>query len=166
MKYAKKATVEFAKHIGKEECLEPVDQLIINEGCIDQNINFNGDELVLNMDCVEGKIALLEKRHCNKSMDSAFIAEDLNGASQQIVFVEYRFNYVNLSNVKKQDLFGKVTGSTLALNNPTNIHPNYYYVFNSNVKQQARSRFNRMNPAMPQHHIAVDMFDIKNLFFD
>jgi hypothetical protein len=165
MKYAKEATEKYARLINKIECLEPVGQLVINEGCIDQNINFNGDELVLNMDCVEGKIASRERRDPNKSMDSAFIAEDSSGTKQEIVFVEYRFNYENLSNIKKQDLFGKVNGSTAALNYPDNIHSNYYYVFNSNMKQQAKNRFNRMNPAMPQHHVAVDMYDIKNLFF-
>ncbi len=99
-------------------------------------------------------------------MDSAFIIEDINGTNHEIVFVEYRFNYENLSNLKKQDLFGKVVGSKAALNQPSNIHSNYYFVFNSGLKQQAKNRFNRMNPAMPQHYVAADMHDIKNLFFN
>ncbi|HTI57426.1 hypothetical protein [Mucilaginibacter sp.] len=166
MKYSKQATENFAKQIHKEECLESINQLIIDEGCVDQNLNFLGDEVVLNMDCVEGKVASIEKRSPVKSMDSAFVAEDISGTSQEIVFVEYRFNYKNLSNLKKQDLFGKVVGSTSTLNQPSNIHGNYYFIFNSNLKQQAKNRFNRMNPAMPQHYVATDMHDIKNIFFD
>jgi hypothetical protein len=166
MKYSKQATEDFARQIGKEECLEPIDQLIVNEGCADQNLLFVGDEFILNMDCVEGKVASAERRASNKSMDSAFITTDAGNTNQEIVFVEYRFNYTNLSNLKKADLFGKVAGSSSALNHPVNIHSNNYFVFNSNVKQQAINRFNRMNPAMPQHYVVVNMQDVKNLFFD
>lgn len=166
MKYSKQATEDFARQIGKEECLEPIDQLILKEGCTDQNISLNSNELILNMDCVEGKVASAEKRQPNKSMDSAFIAENQDGTNQHIVFVEYRFNYSNLSNLKKADLFGKVAGSSAALSHSANIYTNNYFVFNSDIKQQAISRFNRMNPAMPQHYVALDMYDIKNLFFD
>jgi hypothetical protein len=117
------------------------------------------------MDCVEGKVASIERRSPNKSMDSAFITEDAAGM-QEIVFVEYRFNYSNLSNLDRNALLGKVAGSTLVLGSPANIHDTYYFVFNSNLKQQAISRFNRMNPAMPQHYKAIDMADIKHRFFN
>lgn len=166
MKYANQATVDFAKAIGKEDCLEPIDKLIIKEGCEDQFPDIKGDILVLDMDCVEWKDALIEKRDRFKSMDSAFIIENENEINQEIVFVEFRFNYKNLSNLKKQELFDKVEGSTAAIKQNVKINQNYYFVFNSNLKQQAISRFNRMNPAMPQHFIAVDMNDIREIFFN
>lgn len=165
MKYSKQATINFAKHIDKEMCLEEIGKLIVKEGYKETTATFN-DEVVLNMDCVEGKVASKEKRSPNKSMDSAFVALDGSGTIQEIVFVEYRFNYENMSNLKKEDLFGKVSGSTSALGSPANINGNYYFVFNSDIKEQARSRFNRMVPAMPQHYIATDMVGVKKEFFD
>jgi hypothetical protein len=165
MKYSKQATVEFAKNINKEECLEPINQLVVKEGFCEE-ILLDDDILLINMDCVEAKVASSQKKTFNKSMDSAFLTKDSTGTKQEIVFVEYRFNYQNMKNLKKEELFGKVAGSTSALNTPPNIHEDYYFVFNSNLKQQAISRFNRMNPAMPQHYKPIDMTDVKNLFFD
>jgi hypothetical protein len=79
--------------------------------------------------------------------------------------MEFRFNYQNLKNLDRQKLIDKVKGSTTALSNPTNLHKKYYFVFNSNLKQQAISRLNRMNPMIPQNYIAVDMRDVMDLFF-
>ena len=160
MKYSKQATSDYARAINKEECLESVDKLIKRDGYIGQDLGFAGDEVVLNMDCVEHRIASKEKRKTVKSMDSSFITD--NG---EVVFMEYRFNYENLKNLDRKELLDKVTGSTIALDSPENLHGTYYFVFNSNLKQQAISRLNRMNPKIPQNYAAIDMSDVMALFF-
>ncbi|WPV63752.1 hypothetical protein [Chitinophaga sp. LS1] len=165
MKYSKQATENYAKSIRKKDCLELIDTLIRREGH-EGSTGFNGNEVVLNMDCVEEKKANQEGRLLNKSMDSAFIAEDETGTQQEIVLVEFRFNYQSLKNLDRNSLLGKVAGSTSALGNPTNMHDEYYFVFNPDLKQQAISRFNRMNPAIPQQYKAVDISDVKDMFFD
>lgn len=165
MKYSKQATLDYAKAIDKEMCLEPVNTLIVNEGYNGSTTNFQGDEMIINMDCVEGRVASNDKRSPNKSMDSAFVIQDGSGTTHEIVFVEYRFNYKSMRNLDKSALYGKVNGSTFALKNPTNIHGNYYFVFASNLKQQAIRHLYSLNPKMPQHYAAVDMEDIKSIFF-
>lgn len=164
MKYSKKATIDFAKSINKEECLQEIGQLTIKEGCKDAGV-FTGGEIIIDMDCVEHKSASKEKRQTVKSMDSAFLIEDINGVIREIVFVEYRFNYTNLTNLNRAALVEKVAGSTIAANSPSNLHDNYYFVFDSNIKNQAINRLARMNPAVPQQFKAVNIQDIHDTFF-
>lgn len=45
------------------------------------------------------------------------------------------------------------------------MHDEYYFVINPDLKQQAISRFNRINPAIPQQYKAVDISDVKELYF-
>lgn len=160
MKYSKQATVVYAGALSKKECLEPINDFILREGYNEGALGFATDDEVIDMDCVEHLIASHEKRNPSKSMDSSFIADN-----DEVVFMEFRFNYQNLKNLDRQKLIDKVKGSTTALNNPTNLHKKYYFVFNSNLKQQAINRFNRMNPMIPQNYIAVDMGDVMELFF-
>jgi hypothetical protein len=160
MKYSKQATVAYAGALGKEECLEPLNDFIIREGYSEGDLGFAAYDELIDMDCVEHLIASYERRSPLKSMDSSFIADN-----DEVVFMEFRFNYQNLKNLDRQKLIDKVKGSTTALNNPTNLHKKYYFIFNSNLKQQAISRLNRMNPMIPQNYIAVDMRDVMDLFF-
>ncbi len=164
MKYSKTATIDFANLINKEECLQEIGRLTIKEGCKDARV-FTGGEIILDMDCVEHKSARKEKRKTVKSMDSAFLIEDINGVVSEIVFVEYRFNYTNLTNLNRAALVEKVAGSTIAANSPSNLHDNYYFVFDSNIKNQAINRLARMNPAVPQQFKAVNIQDIYDAFF-
>ncbi|KLT64744.1 hypothetical protein [Pedobacter sp. BMA] len=164
MKYSKQATLDLAKSLNKEECLQGINQLTLKEGSSDANI-FTDGEVVLDMDCVEHKFASIEKRSPVKSMDSAFVTTDSTGTKSELVMVEYRFNYKNLANLSRVELLQKVAGSTAAAQSTTNVHPNYYFVFNSNLKNQAISRLARMNPVIPQHYKAIDLKDIQDLFF-
>ncbi|PSL34569.1 hypothetical protein [Chitinophaga ginsengisoli] len=166
MKYAKRATEEFAKLIDKEECLELMDTLIIKEGYTETTTTFNGDDIVLNMDCVEAGLAANDGRLLNKSMDAAFIIEDLAGASQEIVFAEFKLRFTGMRNLRPEDLTDKISGSTSALGNPPNIHGNHYFVFHSKHKEEARRKMYRLAPRFPPSHIAMNMEDLKQAFFE
>lgn len=167
MTYSKEATITFSNSIGYSECLTDLNSLISNDGCVEKMPVFNDCCKVLNMDCVENKIAKLERRTNNKSMDSLFVARDENG-TEEIVFVEYRFNYQSMKNLKIADLRGKKKFSTKNINNfgYTNIHSKFYYIFNSNLKAQARNYFKRQYPKMPNNFKPIDIMDLKNTFFN
>ena len=72
----------------------------------------------------------------------------------------------NLRNLDRKALLGKVSGSMNILNNILEIHDYYYFIFDSNLKQQAINRLRRMNPVVPSNFIATDIDDLKSIFFD
>ncbi|KMU62805.1 hypothetical protein EZBTHKR_1288 [Elizabethkingia anophelis] len=96
-------------------------------------------------------------------MDSAFVVS--NGKTE-ILLVEFRFNYVKMKNLDKKELFGKVNGSKNALRSSTLIiQDRYFFIFDKNLKEQAKRRFRNMVPSMPNNYIATDLSDLKSLYF-
>lgn len=165
-KYSIEETESLANQIGMNEFLIDINQFIEEEGCTQRMPVFLQGELVLNMDLVEKEIAKHELRNLNKSMDSAFIITDNIVRSKEILLVEFRFNYEKgLRNLDRKALLGKVSGSMNILNNILDIHDNYYFIFDSNLKQQAINRLRRMNPVVPSNFIATDINDLKSIFF-
>ena len=149
MKYSKIETLELSAQINKDRCLDYLNDLILKEGCSETMPVFVNNEIVLDMDCVELQLATANVRNQNKSMDSAFIIADNAGGIIEILLVEFRFNYTNLKNLKRDDLEGKVSGSIACLIPFTNIHSNYFFIFVSSLKNQAINRLNRMLPRIP-----------------
>jgi len=166
MKYSNCSTVKFGSTIGFEECLSNFNNLIVKDGCLEKMPFFEDDDVVLDMDGVEGKIAKAKNRCNNKSMDSLFIASDINGI-ESVVFVEFRFNYKSMKNLKAKDLRGKKKYSTENINDLgyTNIHDKYYYVFDPSLKAQARRYFRSLYPSMPNNFKPITILDLKDSFF-
>jgi hypothetical protein len=165
IKYSISDTLTLAAHINMSGCLKDLNNFILNEGCADAMPVFVGNEVVIDTDCIERKIARKERRNRNKSMDSSFVIIDDINSSKEIMLVESRFNYQNMKNLNQQELFDKVIGTIQALNYPSNIHNKYIYIFNSNLKQQAIRRFRNMVPSMPNNYIATDIRDLKATYF-
>lgn len=165
MKYSRTETLRLSNLINQNLCLEYLNELISDEGCSSPHPIFVNNEIVLNMDCVEADLANAGGRLRDKSMDSAFVIIDNTGTISEILLVEFRFNYVNLKNLNRNELLGKVSGSTSALNPLSNIHNQYVFVFKSSLKNQAISRLNRMNPRIPTHYIAMDINDLRSNYF-
>jgi len=160
MKYSKFKTLKLAVNFQKQDCLQNLNTLVVAEGCTEAMPFFMNNEVVIDMDCVERKLAISNRRLKFKSMDSAFV-----NSIDEIVLVEFRFNYVNMKNLDKSSLFGKVSGSTAALAGYGNIHNKYFFIFDSSLKNQAIRRFRDMNPSMPQNYIATDLNDLKATYF-
>lgn len=160
MRYSKFKTLKLAVNLQKQDCLQNLNTLVVAEGCTEAMPFFTNNEVIIDMDCVERKVAASNGRLQFKSMDSAFV-----NYIDEIVLVEFRFNYVNMKNLDKVSLFGKVSGSTAALTGYGNIHNRYFFIFNSTLKNQAIRRFRDMNPSMPQNYIATDLIDLKAIYF-
>jgi hypothetical protein len=165
MKYSETETRNLSAQINKDMCLEDLNDLIVKEGCSETLPVFVNNEIVLDMDCVELKLAKAESRKQNKSMDSAFVIADNSGTKKDILLVEFRFNYTNMKNLDRNELEGKVSGSLNSLKSITNIHTQHYFIFDSSLKNQALSRLNRMNPRIPTYYIATDISEFKSMFF-
>lgn len=165
MKYSKVETLALSVQIDKVGCLIDLNTLILKEGCLDTMPVFINNEVVIDMDCVELRIAQAERRNRNKSMDSSFVIVDCSINANEILLVEFRFNYENMKNLDKKSLFNKVLGSRNALSPLTNIHDKYIFIFDTDLKQQAISRFRRMVPSMPNNFIATDIHFLKAAYF-
>lgn len=165
MKYSRTETLNLSDQIEQDLCLEYLNKLISDEGCSSPLPVFVNNEIVLNMDCVEADLANSNGRLKDKSMDSVFVIIDNNGANAEILLVEFRFNYQSFRNLKRDKMLGKVSGSISALFPISNIHGKYIFVFESSLKNQAISRLNRMNPRIPTDYIAMDINDLKSIYF-
>lgn len=164
-KYSKVETLSLAKRINKEQCLVDLNNLIINEGFSGTVPIFIQNEIVIDMDCVEKIVADEERRNRNKSMDCVLVIIDSVNSTKEILMVEFRFNYINMRNLDRNSLYGKVDGTKINLLNELNICNEYLFIFNSNMKQQAINRFRRMIPNLPINYIVLDIDDLKLRYF-
>lgn len=165
MKYSKKDTVELAHFIGMQHCIKDINYLISKDGCEELMPFFKNDEQILDMDYVEKVVASVEKRILNKSMDSSFV---LSADEEiKIVFVEFRFNYLNMKNVRADDLTEKKIYSCKIWFDKgfVNFYENYYYVFNKDFIEQGRRRLRNLYPRVPNNFVACTIQDIKDTFF-
>lgn len=166
MKYSNEKTREMAKAIGFPKCLEDLNTIVSRDGCLVAMPYFTKMEIVIDMDCVESNIARSEGRNNNKSMDSAFVTLDEDGSSK-IVFAEFRFNYKSMKNLRAKDLRGKKKYSLQNLKQlgELNFHDKFYYIFNDNLKEQARRYFRSLYPSMPNNFKPITIEEMKVAFF-
>lgn len=166
MKYSKSGTLSHIVSINNPKCLINLNDLILTEGYDGTEVVFNEDVTVLNMDCVEINNARNEEnRNRNSSMDCAFAIKEEINESVEMLLIELRFNYKSLKNLKQDKLLSKVSGTTLVLGNSFSISNNYIFIFNSNLKAQARSWFFRKFPTIPRNYMVMDIFELKLNFF-
>ena len=164
MKYNKKETLGHIISKTYPCCIKDFNQIIFDE---DDNIDtipsFFSNVLVIDLDCVEKNKAKIEKRIQCKTMDTTFAIS--NTSSIEMLLVELRFNYRNLSNLDRNELLGKVSGSINLLGNSVVINNNYIFIFQPNLIQQAINRLQRMNPRIPNNYIAMDLNQLISVYF-
>lgn len=166
MKYCGTTTTNHPVSIMYPRCLQDINTVNIREGYTEHVSLFEDAELVINLDYVEGQIASKEKRSPVKSMDMAFGITNDKASIKQMVMVELRFNYVNMKNLTRPELIKKVAGSLLALGTHIPVYKDYIFVFQKNLKAQAKNRFFRMDPKIGSNFIVMDIYDLKTIFFD
>lgn len=168
MKYSKEETLKTSLAQQFKRCVKDYN-IIFRDN--DDNLrtipNYFTDVEVIDFDCIEEKLSCLQHRKKVKSVDSIFVISD-NSLDREIVLVELRLNYINMANLKKEELEEKVreTIKTLKSFEKINIHSEYFFVFQPNRTQQARNRLNRMNPKIPTTYISIDINSLKQRFFD
>lgn len=165
MKYSKEKTLELVNVLDKERCIKDLNTLIKIEGYSGTTDPFSADTVAIDMDRLERFVASSESRNLNRSMDSSFVIS--NEQSSCIVFVEFRFNYVTIKNVKGLELVEKQQGSCLICTNKGrhNFHSDFYYVFSEGYVQQGKNRLRRLFPLVPNNFVACSIEDIRNDFF-
>jgi hypothetical protein len=161
MKYSKSQTLNHMESVNKPECLKNLNDLIIKEGYDGVNNVFDNEVTILDLDCVESKNAMKERRTNRSSMDCTFAIEDEITGNVEMLLVELRFNYVNMQNLTRRKLLDKVSGSRIALGSSVKINDDNIFIFKSELKEQAKSRLFRMLPKIPNNYLVMDMLDLK-----
>jgi hypothetical protein len=126
--------------------------------------SFFGAELGMNMDFVEHRLASFHRRSPNRSMDMAVGLCNEMGA-QEVLFVEFRFNYINLQNLNRVVLEGKVLGTNDIFRGHYPVREEYIFIFQSNLKEQAKNRIQRMIPQVPSSFAVMDIAELHEKYF-
>lgn len=151
------------------QVLEDINDLLINESrdCVGYLVpTFNNNESVINMDSLEAIVARDNNRARNKSMDLAFGINSADSINKEMVLVEIRLNYINPNNLNKEELEGKVNGSSQLLSGHHPIHNKYIFIFKSNQIQEAISRLRRMIPSINSGFIVMDVEQLQLSYFN
>lgn len=163
--YCKDSTCELSISKRHTSCLVCLDQLVCDETIsLSTRPNIFSDEvIVLNLDCVERNIATDEHRSRKRTVDLVFAGKS-GEVSIQVVLVELRYNYINMQKLKRVVLIEKVDHSKeLLIGN--DIFPKVFFVFETDLKQQAKNRLNRMVPKVPSDFEVIDNEELNSLFF-
>jgi len=166
MKYSNIITRNHPISLLYSTCLEDINILIVRDGYTGVTPLFTNNEIIINLDISEGRVASKENRSPNKSMDMAFGIANSDSSIRQMLMVELRFNYVNMKNLTRLELTGKVMGSTLVLGNTIPICGDFIFIFQPNLKAQAKNRFFRMDPKIGSNYIIKDIYELKAEYFD
>lgn len=147
-------------------CLEDINTLICKEGYSGPSPLFTNSELVINMDCAEALLSNPSKKiQKNKSMDMAFGITNESSTKIQMLMVELRLNYNNPNNLNREEIEGKVNGTSLILANIPPIYKRYIFIFKTEQLQEAISRLFRMIPKIQTNYVVMDIHQLKDTYF-
>ncbi len=167
MKYCSETTTNHKVAQTYTSCIEDINSFIANEGYDGLLPLFTKSEVILNMDKVETFVsASIGRKEKNKSMDMVFgITDPDNSIKKQILLVELKFNMKDFYGLKRQDLEGKVAGTTAILTDSSPIYKQYIFIFKTQCLQEALNRIYRMVPKIESNYIALDINLLKETFF-
>lgn len=167
-KYSKEETLKTSLAQQFKGCVKDYNIIFKgNDNNLNVTPNYFTDVEVIDFDCIEEKLSDLQDRKQVKSVDSIFVISD-NSLNREIVLVELRLNYINMANLKREELEEKVneTIKTLGKFEKISIHGEYFFVFQPNRTEEARNRLSRMNPKIPATYISIDIDNLKQRFFN
>ena len=166
MKYSRSLTISHPTALEKPECLKNFNALNIEEGFNGLVDLFDDSVIVLDLDCVELKNAMRERRNQNSSMDCVFAIHNEETGKSEMLLVELRYNYINMQNLTRKKLIDKDTFSRIVLGNSRFINSESIFIFHKDLKEQAKSRLFRMLPRVPSEYIVMDIYELKTQYFD
>lgn len=159
MKYNNNETLNHIVSKSYPCCVKDFNEVVFNEDdSLSEIPDYFAETDVIDLDCVEIERARIERRNQISTMDCTFAISD--NENLEMLLVELRFNYKNLSNLNRQKLIDKVSGSLSILGNTVKINNTYVFIFQPNLVEQATSRMRRMNPIIPNNYIAMDLNEL------
>ena len=165
MKYCKTTTMNHSVSLVHSDCIENINELVQREGHDVNELVFINKEICLNIEIVESKVAALENRNRNKSMDFAIGLSNSLTNDKEILLVELKLNLQNPRNIKKEELEAKVLGSSNILSNELPNHNQYLFIFKDNFIEQARYSFRCIKPNFNSNFIPLNITQFHSKYF-
>ena len=159
--YCKTTTESHPLSLKHKDCLKGINEIIFQEGG-KKNI-FEHHQTALDLDDIEVKLKYPERR---STMDMSF-GISVDTKNPKMVLVDLKFNHKSAKTLGKYDLESKINGSLDLLSRDIQILGEYYFIFNDNLKNEARSHFNRLFAGHPNcKYIPLKLTELKKMFFD
>lgn len=160
MKYCQTTTKLHPISLSNKSCLEQIDQIITREGGNPRL--FGSMHIGLNLDMVERN----NRPHQMRSTVDFCFGISQNLKNKQIILTELRFRVNNPKTIKKTDIIGKIDGSIELLSRDIPIYNRYFFIFNDNQKEVARSHFRLLFNNKPNNpYTPLKLNELHELFF-
>jgi hypothetical protein len=167
MNYCLNTTVNHPIALAYSNCMTDINSLLTQEGFQSSGLLFSNQEIVINLDVAEAIVADLEgRRKKNKSMDMAFGINNSDSTKAQIQMVELKFNVRDFYSVRRIDLEEKVSGSCQILSELPPIVKLYIFIFRTENLHEGVSRLCRMIPKINSNYVAMDVYRLKEKYFN
>jgi hypothetical protein len=161
LKYCNPTTISHPVSQHHPDCRCPIKRIIVNEG---GKGHLFKDDPVLNLDQVEKKLAEGQRREKGRKTMDVFIGVSEGGRNKKIALVEFKFNVKNPNNLKREELEGKVKGSTDIIGSTIPIHNKYCFVFNVEIVKEATNRMYRILGAK-LNYLAVTEAQLNEMYW-
>ncbi len=101
-------------------------------------------------------------------MDMAFGVTAADNVEKSMVMVELKLNHIGLRNLKETEIEEKIRGSLKVLADSVPIYFEYYFIFSSDLVEQAKAKLFRFytEPELRRSRKAETMEGLKVAFFD
>jgi hypothetical protein len=167
MTYSEEITCNHSVIKRFDNCLEDINQLIINEGKDYYGIipHFANNEVVINLDEAEIQVANSENRILNPSMDMAFGIVNDDNSIKAMLMVELKLNVINPNRLNEVNLIGKAQGSQKILGNEITIYDKWLIVVKGDLIDETRSKLDRMYGRILHNFIPTGIDQLKSDYF-
>ena len=165
MKYCQDTTETHPLSLAHPHFVEDIHAIAMAEGYSRAPVIFENAERALNLDKVKEPIYNALGQDLPRSMDMTIGLKSDDTLHRQMLLVEFKLKVKIPTNVDGKDLIEKVNQSVKMLGETLPIREEYIFIFHSDIKEEARSRFSRRFTKIPRTYIVMDMETFKATYF-
>ncbi len=143
-----------------KDCIQNIHDVCLKDGA--KRTGFT-TEVCINIDAIEAADAKKNKKQRERTMDFCFGVKSKNN-KPNMVLVELRLNYKKVVNLDKKELDEKITHSKDILGHSPIILNKYYFVFQTNIRQQAVYYLRRLY-INKNDVLGIDLDELQAIYF-
>lgn len=156
--YCCETTLSHEVSRANEDCLRKIKDIIINEGG-PKNNGFKDNYIALYIDLVERK----SQSPSPKSTMDIGVGMSSGKRNRVMLLVEFKFNIGNPRNIGVSDLNLKIKNTKDIVGSDPPIHPEYIFVFQARIINQAKHEINKLFKNNPRYTRCIQVYDLNLL---
>ncbi len=160
-KYCKETTITHRLSITHKDCLIDINNLSKKNGA--KKEVFKKEIEVLNLDCVEIKLAKNERRNRKKTMD--FVVGLKRKNENKMLLIDFKLKAKNGKNIDGSNLKNKIKYSVSLIGNNPQIMKFYLLIYNKNYINEATQTIRRKMLNKPEI-IIISINELKTILFN